>query len=58
MSKRNIDREGVLETLGNNQVQSILEDMGMIDENGQCPHTVEEIFKAGVEWSLQPCSEE
>ena len=36
-------------SLGNNQVQDILEDMGMLDENGRCPHTAEEIFKAGME---------
>jgi len=36
-------------SLGNNQVQDILEDMGMLDDNGQCPHTAEEIFKAGME---------
>lgn len=34
----------------NHQVQDILDEMGMIDENGYCPHTVEEIFRAGIEW--------
>lgn len=37
--------------LGNNQVQDILEELGMIDENGNCPYTAEEIFKAGVLWN-------
>lgn len=37
--------------LSNHQVQDILDDMGMIDENGNCPYTVEEIFKAGVEYA-------
>ena len=40
----------VLPSLGNNQVQDILEDMGMLDDNGQCSHTAEEIFKAGMEY--------
>ena len=42
-----------LETLGNNEVQDILDEMGMIDENGNCPYTAEEIFKAGVEWTIE-----
>lgn len=37
--------------LSNHQVQDILDDMGMIDENGNCPYTAEEIFKAGVEYA-------
>lgn len=37
--------------LSNHQVQDILDDMGMIDENGNCPYTAEEIFKAGVEFA-------
>ena len=41
----------ILPSLGNNQVQAILEDMGMLDDNGQCPHTAEEIFKAGMEYA-------
>lgn len=41
----------VLPSLGNNQVQDILEDMGILDDNGQCPHTAEEIFKAGMEYA-------
>lgn len=41
-----------LETLGNQQVQNILNDLGMIDENGCCPYTAEEIFKSGIEWYI------
>ena len=41
--------DDILPYLGNNQVQDILEDMGMLDDNGRCPHTAEEIFKAGME---------
>lgn len=43
---------GILSELGNNQTQDILEDMGMLDENGNCPYTAEEIFKAGMEYSI------
>ena len=39
--------------LSNHQVQDILDDMGMIDENGNCPYTAEEIFKAGVEYAKE-----
>lgn len=39
--------------LSNHQVQDILDDMGMIDENGNCPYTAEEIFKAGVEYAMK-----
>jgi hypothetical protein len=31
--------------LSNHQVQDILEELGML-ENGNCPYTAEEIFKA------------
>ena len=41
--------------LSNHQVQDILDDMGMIDENGNCPYTAEEIFKAGVEFAIEKC---
>lgn len=43
---------GTLSELGNNQTQDILEDMGMLDENGNCPYTSEEIFKAGMEYAI------
>ena len=33
---------GILSELGNNQTQDILEDMGMLDENGRCPYTAED----------------
>ena len=43
---------GILSELGNNQTQDILEDMDMLDENGRCPYTAEEIFKAGMEYAF------
>lgn len=46
---KKLDADDILPYLGNNQVQDILEDMGMLDDNGRCPHTAEEIFKAGME---------
>ena len=46
---KKLGADDILPYLGNNQVQDILEDMGMLDDNGQCPHTAEEIFKAGME---------
>ena len=46
---KTLDANDILPYLGNNQVQDILEDMGMLDDNGRCPHTAEEIFKAGME---------
>ena len=41
-----------LSELGNNRLQDILDDLGMIDENGNCPYTAEEIFIAGMEYSI------
>ena len=38
--------------LSNHEVQDILEDMNMIDNNGNCPYTAEEIFKDGVEYAF------
>ena len=46
-----LDADNILPYLGNNQVQDILEDMGMLDDNYQCSHTAEEIFKAGMEYA-------
>ena len=43
---------GILSELGNNQTQDILEDMDMLDDNGNCPYTAEEIFKAGMEYAF------
>ena len=37
--------------LSNHQVQDILEELGML-ENGNCPYTAEEIFKAGMEYAI------
>ena len=42
-----------LSTIGNNQIQDILQELGMVDENGNCPYTCEEIFKAGIEYALE-----
>lgn len=44
---------GLLSELGNSQVQDILEDMDMLDDNGNYPYTAEEIFKAGIEYSTK-----
>ena len=43
-------KEELIPYPSNHQVQDILDDMGMIDDKGCCPYTVEEIFRAGVEW--------
>lgn len=45
-----VEESDILKTLGNNQIQDILEEMEMIDEEGNCPYTAEEIFKAGIEY--------
>lgn len=39
--------------LSNHQIQDILEDMGMLEEDGTCPYYAEEIFRAGVEWAIK-----
>lgn len=38
--------------LTNHEIQDILDDLGMIDENGNCPYTAEEIFRVGVEYAF------
>ena len=43
---------GFLSEIGNNQIQDILDDMGMLDENGNCPYTAEEIFRTGIEYAI------
>lgn len=48
-----VEESNILETLGNSQVQDILEEMGMIDEDGNCPYTAEEIFKAGIAYAFK-----
>ena len=44
-----------METIGlnlsNHQAQDILEELGML-EDGYCPYTAEEIFKAGMEYAI------
>lgn len=42
----------ILSELGNNQIQDILENIGMLDENSNCPYTVEEIFREGMEYAV------
>lgn len=39
--------------IGNNQLQDILEELGMIDENSNCPYTAEEILRAGMEYAIE-----
>ncbi len=39
--------------LSNHKIQDILDDLGMIDENGNCPYTAEEIFGAAVEYAFK-----
>ena len=46
-----MSKEYTLE-LSNHEVQDILEDMDMLDDNGNCPYTAEEIFKAGIEYAF------
>lgn len=48
-----IQESDILTRLGNNEVQDILEEMGMLDENGNCPYTAEEIFKAGIAYAFK-----
>lgn len=43
--------EQFLLNLSNCQIQDILEEFGML-ENGNCPYTAEEIFKAGIEYAI------
>ena len=38
--------------LGNNQVDDMLEELGMITEDGNCPYTVSEIFKEGIYYAF------
>lgn len=45
------EQKPILE-LSNHQVQDILDNMGMIDDNGTCPYTAEEIFKACIEYAF------
>lgn len=58
-SKESISRSvktyesNILSLLGNNKVQDILEEMGMIDDDGNCPYTAEEIFKAGIAYAYK-----
>ena len=34
------------------KIQDILDELGMLDENGNCPHTAEEIFEEGMIYAL------
>jgi len=42
----------ILLNISNHQLQNILEDMDMLDDNGNCPYTAEEILKAGMEYAV------
>lgn len=46
------NRTIILSELSTHKIQDILENLGMIDENGKCPYTAEEIFRAGLEYSI------
>ena len=45
--------EEFLLNLSNHQVQDILEELGMLDENGNCNYTAEELFEAGIEYAIE-----
>jgi hypothetical protein len=47
-----MSKEYTLE-LSNHEVQDILDDMNMIDDNGNCTYTAEEIFNAGIEYAFK-----
>lgn len=47
-----MSKEYTLE-LSNHEVQDILDDMNMLDDNGNCPYTAEEIFNAGIEYAFK-----
>lgn len=47
-----MSKEYTLE-LSNHEVQDILDDMNMIDDNGNCPYTAEGIFNAGIEYAFK-----
>lgn len=55
VTNENVKYNKKLSEIGNHQIQDILDNMGMIDENGNCPYTVEEIFRAGMEYSINIC---
>lgn len=46
------DRTIILSELSFHKIQDILEELELIDENGKCPYTAEEIFRAGLEYSI------
>lgn len=48
-----VEESNILETLGNNQIQDILDEIGIIDDDGNCPYTAEEIFKAGIAYAFK-----
>lgn len=54
MNKEQID---AVAKLSNNHLQDILYERGIIDEQGNCPYTAEEIFREGIEWSFDKVCE-
>jgi len=45
--------DGEYTGLSRHQAEDILDELGMIDEKGNCPYTADEIFNAGVWWREQ-----
>lgn len=37
--------------ISNHKIQDILDDLGMLDDNGYCPYTSEELFRTGMEFA-------
>ena len=48
-----VEESNILKALSDGQVQDILKRMGMLDEDGNCPHAAEEIFKAGIAYAFK-----
>ena len=46
---KNMDKDFIW-NISNHQVQDILEDIGLLDNEGKCTFTVEEIFREGAEF--------
>ena len=53
ISKPTKHHHNSLLNISNHQIQDILQDLGMIDEDGNCQYTAEEIFKAGIEYVIK-----
>lgn len=48
-----VEESNILKTLGNSQIQDILKEIGIFNEDGNCLHTAEEIFKAGIAYAFK-----